>query len=219
MIKILTEPKDRKILIDKMSEIDYSDPRENVWTHIGDKGDQRFEGWLFKDVAEEWKVSVEEMMCRMMVETSLCCGMRVAPPGNVRLWRQVEEDVMSLMARTDYMVGSDSIPVGGMPHPRAYGCFVRLVGRLRRRYNYPLEQIVQRMTQNPAERFGLTDRGVIRKGKFADLVIFDEKNVTDRSSFEDPALHPEGVPYVIVNGEIAVENESVTGTLAGYAIP
>jgi len=78
---------------------------------------------------------------------------------------------------------------------------------------------VQRMTQNPADRFGLTDRGVIRKGKFADLVIFDEKKVTDRSSFEDPTLHPEGVPYVIVNGEIAVENESVTGTLAGYAIP
>ena len=219
MIKILTDTEDRKILIDKMSEIDYTDPRENVWTHIGDKGDQRFEGWLFEDVAKEWNVSVEEMMCRMMVETSLSCGMRVAPPGNVRLWRQVEEDVMNLMARTDYMVGSDSIPVGGMPHPRAYGCFVRLVGRLRRRYNYPLEQVIQRMTQNPAERFGLTDRGVIKKDKFADLVVFDEKKVNDRSSFEDPNVHPEGVPYVIVNGEIAVENESVTGILAGYAIP
>ena len=158
-------------------------------------------------------------MCRMMVETSLSCGMRVAPPGNVRLWRQVEEDVMNLMARTDYMVGSDSIPVGGMPHPRAYRFFVRLVGRLRRRYNYPLEQVVQRMTQNPAERFGLTNRGVIKKDKFADLVVFDEKKVNDGSSFEDPNVHPEGVPYVIINGEIAVENESVTGILAGYAIP
>jgi len=117
------------------------------------------------------------------------------------------------------MVGSDSIPVGGMPHPRAYGCFVRVMGRLRRRYNHPLEQVVQRMTQNPAERFGLTDRGVIAEGKYADLVIFDAEHVIDRSSFEDPAVHPEGVPWVLVNGKIAVENEEVTGVLAGEAIP
>jgi N-acyl-D-aspartate/D-glutamate deacylase len=75
------------------------------------------------------------------------------------------------------------------------------------------------MTQNPAERFGLTNRGVIAEGRFADLVIFDEQRVTDRSSFEDPAVHPEGVPWVLVNGEIAVENENVTGVLAGEAIP
>jgi N-acyl-D-aspartate/D-glutamate deacylase len=75
------------------------------------------------------------------------------------------------------------------------------------------------MTQNPAERFGLTDRGVITNGKFADLVIFDEQKINDRSSFEDPALHPEGVPYVLVNGKLAVENEAVTGVLSGYAIP
>jgi N-acyl-D-amino-acid deacylase len=174
---------------------------------------------MFEDVAKEWGITVQEMMTRMMAETSLACGMRVAPPGNVRQWRQVEEDVMQLMARPDYMVGSDSIPVGGMPHPRAYGCFVRMLGRLRRRHNYPVEQVVQRMTQNPAKRFGLADRGVIAKGKFADLVIFDEQNVIDRSSFEDPKMHPEGVPFVLVNGKFAVENEAVTGVLAGQAIP
>ena len=219
MLATLTDEDKRAELISRMNEIVYTSTRGNVWTHIGQGGDQRFEGWLFEDVAEEWGVSIEEMMCRMMVETSLACGMRVAPPGNVRQWRQVEEDVMQLMARPDYMVGSDSIPVGGTPHPRAYGCFVRMVGRLRRRYDYPLEQVVQRMTQNPAERFGLTDRGVIAEGKFADLVIFDEQNVTDRSSFEDPAVHPEGVPHVIVNGKLVVENEAVTGVMAGHAVP
>jgi len=61
--------------------------------------------------------------------------------------------------------------------------------------------------------------GTLAPGKFADLVIFDEKRVTDRSSFEDPAVHPEGVPWVLVNGEIAVENEDVTGVLAGEAVP
>jgi N-acyl-D-amino-acid deacylase len=219
MLKILNDEDKRAELIDRMSEISYTPPEGNVWTHIGAGGENDYEGWMFEDVAKEWGITVQEMMTRMMAETSLACGMRVAPPGNVRQWRQVEEDVMQLMARPDYMVGSDSIPVGGMPHPRAYGCFVRMLGRLRRRHNYPVEQVVQRMTQNPAKRFGLADRGVIAKGKFADLVIFDEQNVIDRSSFEDPKMHPEGVPFVLVNGKFAVENEAVTGVLAGQAIP
>ncbi len=219
MLDTLNDSKKRTELISRMSEISYTTPEGNVWTHIGEGGDKDFEGWLFEDVAGEWGVSVEEMMCRMMAETSLACGMRVAPPGNISQWRQVEEDIMQLMARPDYMVGSDSIPVGGMPHPRAYGCFARMVGRLRRRHGYPLEQVVQRMTENPAKRFNLTGRGVITEGNFADLVIFDERNINDRSTFEDPAVHPEGVPYVLVNGKIAVENDAVTGILAGKAIP
>ncbi|MEE8046041.1 MAG: amidohydrolase family protein [Dehalococcoidia bacterium] len=219
MLKILNDEDRRAELIDQMSGIVYSDPNMNVWTHIASEKNKHLEGVLFSEIAADWGVSVQEMMCRVMVEESLTCGMRTAPPSNVRIWRQVEEDIMQLMARPDYMVGSDSIPVGGMPHPRAHGCFVRMVGRLRRRYNYPLEQVVQRMTQNPAERFGLTDRGVLAEGKFADLVIFDEKNINDRSSFEDPKVYAEGVPFVLVNGKFAVENEQVTGVLAGQAIP
>jgi N-acyl-D-amino-acid deacylase len=219
MLKTLNDEDKRAELISRMREVGYASPGGNMWTHINSDHNKHLEGMLFDDVAADWGISVEEMVCRVMAEESLTCGFRGAPPSSVRLWRQVEEDIMELMARPDYMVGSDSIPVGGMPHPRAYGCFVRTLGRLRRRYNYPVEQVVQRMTQNPAERFGLTNRGVIAEGRFADLVIFDEQRVTDRSSFEDPAVHPEGVPWVLVNGEIAVENEHVTGVLAGEAIP
>ena len=155
----------------------------------------------------------------MIVEEKMTCGFRGAPPQSVRLWRQVEEDVMTLLARSDYMVGSDSIPVGGLPHPRAYGCFPRVVGRLRRRYGYPLEQVVQRVTQGPAERFGLKKRGVLKRGNFADIVVFDADRIIDRSSFEDPKVHPEGVPFVIVNGRVAVDHERCTGVLAGEAVP
>lgn len=219
MLKILGDESLRQDLISRMNEVSDTSTAGNVWTYIGSVRNKHLEGMQFSDVAHEWGISVEEMMCRVMLEESLACGMRVAPPGSVRLWRQVEEDVMQLMARPDYMVGSDSIPNGGMPHPRAHGCFVRMLGRLRRRHNYPVEQIVQRMTQNPAERFELTDRGVIANGKFADLVIFDQQHVNDRSSFEDPNVQPEGVPWVLVNGQIAVQNENVTGVLAGEAIP
>lgn len=219
MLEIINNQEKRKVLIERMDEISYTQPEHNVWTHIGKGGNQDIEGFLFSDLADIWKISIPEMMLRVMAETSLACGMRSAPSGNVKLWRQVEKDVMELISRPDYMIGSDSIPVGGMPHPRAYGCFARTLGRLRRRYNYPIEQVVQRMTQNPAERFGLKDRGVIAKGKFADLVIFDEQKINDRSSFEDPTLHPEGIPHVLVNGKLAVENDQITGELPGYAIP
>jgi N-acyl-D-amino-acid deacylase len=219
MLRTLNDEDKRAELISRMQEVGYGRPSGNMWTHIGSDRNKHLEGMLFDEVAADWGVGVEEMICRVMAEESLTCGFRGTPPTSVKVWRQVEEDVMELMSRPDYMVGSDSIPVGGMPHPRAYGCFVRVLGRLRRRYNYPVEQVVQRLTQNPAERFGLTDRGVIAEGKFADLVIFDAERVIDRSSFEDPQVHPEGVPWVLVNGQIAVENEAVTGVLAGEAIP
>jgi N-acyl-D-amino-acid deacylase len=126
---------------------------------------------------------------------------------------------MQLLSRDDYMIGSDAIPIGELPHPRAFGCFPRVVGRLRRRLGYPLEQVVQRLTQNPAERFGLTDRGVLAEGKFADIVVFDDDRIIDLSGFEDPRIHPAGIPCVLVNGEIAVNEENCTGVLAGRPIP
>lgn len=146
-------------------------------------------------------------------------GFRGIPTSSVRLWRQVEEDVMDLLARDDFMVGSDSCPVGGMVHPRAYGTFPRIVGRLRRRYGHPLERVIQRVTQNPAVRFGLKDRGVLEVGKFADVVVFDDETISDQSTFEDPAVHPVGIEYVLVNGEVAVDNQRCTGVLAGRAVP
>jgi len=120
------------------------------------------------------------------------------------------------------MIGSDSIPVApplvGIVNPRAYGCFARFIGRLRRRFNKPLEQVIQRVTQNPAERFKIDRRGVIAECNYADIVLFNEDTVNDQSSFEDPAVHPAGIPYVFVNGKQVVKHEKVTGVMAGEAI-
>ena len=192
---------------------------ENVWSVIGPESHKYLEGMYFGDVAEERGVSVAEMIVDVMLETGLSVGYRGAPPHGTKLWRQVEADVMQLLTRDDYMIGSDAIPIGEFHHPRAFGCFPRVVGRLRRRLGYPLEQVVQRLTQNPAERFGLTDRGVLAEGKFADVVVFDAERIIDLSSFEDPRIHPAGIPYVLINGEIAVDEESCTGVLAGRPIP
>lgn len=219
MLEKLNDTEERKIVISKMIGTHYGDPSNNVWTHIVSKKNKHLEGMLFEEVADMWKISVEEMLCRVMYEESLGCGFRGAPPRNIKIWREVEKNVMELLARPDYMIGSDAIPTGGLPHPRAYGCFPRVLGRLRRRYNYPIEQVIQRITENPAQRFNLSERGNIKKGFYADIVIFDKDHINDRSSFEDPNIHPEGIPWVIVNGKVAVENEKTTGILAGKAIP
>tara|TARA_B100000427_G_C15509748_1_gene595631 strand:- start:421 stop:2007 length:1587 start_codon:yes stop_codon:yes gene_type:complete len=219
MLEKLKDKEERKTLISKMIETHYGNPSNNVWTHINSEKNKYLEGMLFDEVAEMWNISVEEMVCKVMYEESLGCGFRGAPPRNIKTWRQVEKNVMELLSRPDYMIGSDAIPTGGLPHPRAFGCFPRVLGRLRRRYNFPIEQVVQRITENPAQRFNLHRRGKIIKDNFADIVILDKDHLNDRSTFEDPNVHPEGIYWVIVNGKIAVKNEKTTGILSGKAIP
>ena len=82
-----------------------------------------------------------------------------------------------------------------------------------------LEQMVQRMTDNAACRFGLIRRGRVEKGFFADLVVFDPDHIIDTATYDDPKQHPTGIPYVIVNGEMAVDNEICTETYNGRAVP
>ncbi len=82
-----------------------------------------------------------------------------------------------------------------------------------------LEQMVQRMTDNPAQRFGLKGRGRIAKGGYADIVVFDAEHIIDNATYDDPTQFPTGIPYVLVNGRVAVDNERCTGELAGQAVP
>ena len=118
------------------------------------------------------------------------------------------------------MIGSDSIHVGGHPHPRAWGTFPRFLGRLRRQFSaISLEQMVQRATENPAVRFGLNGRGLIAEGYFADVVVFDADRMIDTATYDDPKQYPVGIPFVLVNGQVAVDHERCTGVMAGQAIP
>ena len=219
LLERLSDRSQRGKIIDEMKKVNYGQPSGNVWTWIGPEGDESIVGMLLNDIAEASGVSMHDIVCDVMVASNLACGFRGAPPASTKLWRQVEEDVMLLLSRPDYMIGSDAIPGGQLPHPRAFGCFPRVVGRLRRRYGYPLEQVIQRVTQNPADRFHLTGRGVLKPGNFADIVVFDADHIIDRSSFEDPSAFPEGIPFVVVNGRVAVDHERLTGVLAGEAVP
>lgn len=218
MLRRLADEETRAMLVRELESRDSAILHNYSWTWIASDANRELEGMSFRDVAADRGVSVEEMICEVLLEERLSCGLRGVPPESPRIWRAVEEDIMTLLDRPDYMVGSDAIPVGGLVHPRAYGTFPRIVGRLRRRYGYPVEQVVQRMTQNPAHRFGLAGRGEIKEGYRADICVFDPDLIIDLSSFEDPMLHPVGIPYVIVNGELVVDESGCTGVLPGDGI-
>mgnify|MGYP001627141227 CR=1 FL=1 len=107
----------------------------------------------------------------------------------------------------------------GMPHPRAYGTNARVLGTYVRDLKIiRLEEAIRRMTSLPATRFGFADRGLLRQGYAADVVIFDEKTVGDRATFDKPHAYSAGFSYVIVNGVITAENGKHTGARNGVLL-
>ncbi|MGH2552717.1 MAG: N-acyl-D-amino-acid deacylase family protein [Chitinophagaceae bacterium] len=133
-----------------------------------------------------------------------------------------EEDVKRIMQYPFNMFASDaSIRVlgAGMPHPRGYGTNARVLGKyVREEKIISLEEAIRRMTSLPAQKFQLTNRGLLREGYAADIVIFDQKEVKDVSTFDKPHAYSKGFHFVIVNGVLTVENEKHTGVRAGHAL-
>ncbi len=181
---------------------------------------RNLEGSSLSALADQSGESGGMALCKLLLAAGLKVGYVSAPPQSAAIWRQISSDCMELLARPDYMVCSDITPAGNFCHPRSYGAFPRFLGRLRREFQtMSLETMVQRMTDAPARRFGLTRRGRIEKGYFADITIFDDARVMDNATYDDPRQFPTGIPFVVVNGTIAVDNEVCTGRFAGQAIP
>ncbi len=214
----LRDPSERPQLLEALESNPRRTLRDAVFTYM--KVNKHLEGMSLPDVAAERGLGLAETLIELLIEEDGQICYRGAPPDSVRVWDRISRDAMEFLSRSDYMVGSDAIPIGSMPHPRAYGCFPRFLGRLRRKHPIiSLEQTVQRMTDNAARRFGLTDRGRVEVGAFADIVLFDADRVMDNATYDDPVQFPTGIPYVLVNGQVAVDNERCTDALAGRAVP
>jgi N-acyl-D-amino-acid deacylase len=178
------------------------------------------EGVHLGDLAKQRGKSPGEVLCEVLLEQNLKLGHVAAPPKDPETRRLMDRDLMTLLARPDYMVCSDITPAGTYPHPRSYGAFPRFLGRLRREVGgLSLEAMVHRMTGRPAERFAITDRGRIEKGRYADITLFDAATINDTATYENPRQFPLGIPTVIVNGQLAVDDGRCTGVLAGQAVP
>ncbi|MFJ8030654.1 amidohydrolase family protein [Streptomyces sp. NPDC096032] len=130
-----------------------------------------------------------------------------------------EENVRTIMRHRTHTGGSDGILQGAKPHPRAYGTFPRYLGHYVRELGVlTLEECVTRLTGRPAARLRLPDRGLVREGFRADLVLFDPETVAPGATFAEPRRLPAGIPHVLIDGRFAVEDGRRTDVLAGRAV-
>lgn len=130
-----------------------------------------------------------------------------------------EENVQQIMRHPVHTGGSDGILQGDKPHPRAYGTFPQYLGRYVRELGIlSLEECVAHLTSRPAARLRLADRGLVREGYRADLVLFDPETVAAGSTFEEPRALPVGIPHVLIDGRFVVEDGRRTSALAGRAV-
>ncbi|MEL3972063.1 D-aminoacylase [Rossellomorea oryzaecorticis] len=129
-----------------------------------------------------------------------------------------EESVKKILSHPAGTIGSDGL-LGGEPHPRAYGSFPRILGKyVREEKVLPLEGMIRRMTSQPARIIGLQDRGIIREGMAADIVIFNPDLIIDQATYENSRQFNKGIQTVIVNGQVIIENEKAYQKPAGKVI-
>jgi dihydroorotase/N-acyl-D-amino-acid deacylase len=133
-----------------------------------------------------------------------------------------EEDLQRILVHPATMIASDGeVAIFGRnhPHPRSYGTFARVLGVYARdKKLLPLETAVQKMSALPAQRLGLSDRGVLRQGMKADIAVFDAARVRDTATFEKPHAYAEGVSYVLVNGQVIFENGKMSAARPGRVL-
>ncbi len=131
-----------------------------------------------------------------------------------------EEDMRRILQHPATMIGSDGLPCDPRPHPRLWGTFPRVLGKYCRDEKLlTLPEAIHKMTQVPAQRFGLAERGLIRAGYYADLVLFDPEKVIDAATFSDPVQTAQGIESVWVNGGLSYTSKGSTGYRQGRFLP
>jgi len=195
------------------------------WDHImlvnaADPKSARFEGRNIADIAHE--------LHRDPVDVAWDLAARAFPNRATALFFMMSEaDIETALKQRWTSIGSDagaaekfgSVDTLGLPHPRSYGTFPRIIAEyVKKRSVLSLEDAIRKMTSWPATRMGLADRGVIRVGLWADLTIFDLERIKDASTWEKPTAAPEGIDYVIVNGKVAIDNGRRTSVNPGRVL-
>jgi N-acyl-D-aspartate/D-glutamate deacylase len=160
-------------------------------------------GRSLASIAEAWEVSQTEAAARLK-------------PAGAIYHSISEHDMRRILAHPATMIGSDGLPCDPRPHPRLWGTFPRVLGTYCRQEKlFSLPQAVHKMTGLPAQRFGLADRGFVRQGCAADLVLFDPERIRDRATFSNPVQTAEGIARVWVNGVLTYTADGPSGKRAG----
>lgn len=188
-----------------------SRPRDAFFSALPDGPYRHLEGHSLIEAIGVVGDDLVETVCRLLVD----CRMRVLM---VYRWDD-EEKLRRAMTHPLGMVGSDGLFRGSYPHPRGFGAHARVLSHLVREKGWlELPDAIRRMTGMPAARYGLSDRGAVRPGAFADLAVFDPQRIEDRATFEDPRASATGMEYVFVNGRAAITAGRITDTTAGRVL-
>jgi len=191
-------------------------PRAQSWhemwmTYFRQPHNHKYEGHSVAEVAEMMGKEPVDAMCDLLIDEDLQVSFISAGVNGFTLPKFVSHPMS--------MVGSDALLIGDYPSPRSYGCFPLILSEYVRDERYmALPQAIRKMTSFPAQRLGLPDRGLLRDGFKADVVVFDPIRVRAPATKANPKQYPVGINYVIVNGRVVVDDAQHTGVLAGRAL-
>ncbi|MFZ1123744.1 MAG: D-aminoacylase [Candidatus Baltobacteraceae bacterium] len=175
-------------------------------------------GLRLDELARRWRTRPARAVLRLLAEEGLAV--------EAIFFAMSEDDVAAVLSAGFTCIGSDAsaralsgVTARGLPHPRTFGCFPRVFGRfVRGRKTLELGEAIRRMTVLPAEIFGLSGRGRIEVGAYADLVLFDPQRIVDTATYERPYAYPEGIDSVWVNGRAVVRRGALTGARPGRVL-
>ncbi len=185
---------------------------------IGNKELKKFQGQTIKQIADEEGKDYFDVCVSLLKKTDNDVSMVG--------FAMSEESTMKILSHPLVMIASDAGSHAPYPpmnrtiaHPRAYGTFPRAIAKyVREKKICSLEEMIRKMTSMPADKLNFKDKGRLEKGKSADIVLFDYNKIQDRATYTDPHQYPEGIPFVIVNGEVVIKNGEHTGAMPGKVI-
>ena len=180
-------------------------------TYFKQPQNHQYEGHSIASIAEMRKQHPVDTICDLLLEEDLqTCYISMGANGN---------SLPAFVTHPLSMVGSDAVLLGDFPSPRTYGCFPVILSEYVREENQmSLPKAIRKMTSFPAQRLGLHDRGLLRDGMKADITVFSANNVRAPATRTEPKQFPIGIPYVIVNGTVVIDDGEHTGALPGRAL-
>jgi N-acyl-D-amino-acid deacylase len=208
LMSALQDPDDRARMKKELSR----ERLKNNWlTNFTQPQNLRYEGRLISDIADMRGQDPEDALFDLLIEENLgisTVGLGTNP-----------HTLPAFVSHPAGMIASDAILIGEYPNPRSYGCFpIVLAEFVRAEKHLRLPEAIRKMTSFPAQRLGLPDRGLLRDGFKADVVVFNADTVKTHATREDPKQYPVGIDYVVVNGQVVIDRGENTGALPGRAL-
>jgi N-acyl-D-aspartate/D-glutamate deacylase len=217
--KMISRLKDldlRDKIVKEIGEMNYD--YENIIISICPKL-KEIVGKRIVDIASKQDMSPEETIIELLIGANghvIVFDRKILSEENIKL---ALKNPNCIISSADAAYNVEYIRTGEIVHPRCFGTFPRILGKyVREQKILSLEDAIEKMTSKPARKIGLRDRGVLQKGFFADIIVFDPKSIIDKADFDNPYQYSEGIEQVIINGKMVIKNGEHTGELAGKVL-